>query len=60
MSAATEAKDFAFTEENLIRAKQLIGRYPEGRQASEARARREWIEKSESPVRRGVLGRGAT
>jgi len=34
MSAATEAKDFAFTEENLIRAKQLIGRYPEGRQAS--------------------------
>jgi NADH-quinone oxidoreductase E subunit len=34
MSTATEAKDFAFTEENLIRAKQLIGRYPEGRQAS--------------------------
>jgi len=34
MSEATEAKDFSFSEENLARAKQLIGRYPEGRQAS--------------------------
>ena len=29
-----ESGDFAFTAENLARAKQIMARYPEGRQAS--------------------------
>jgi NADH-quinone oxidoreductase E subunit len=34
MAAATEPHDFVFTAENMERAKQIIAKYPPGRQAS--------------------------